>query len=52
MVKSFKSIGIKMVAIGVGRDTQNATVIATNLRYLGFERTLGISRPKDIPKKY
>jgi len=51
MVKSFKSIGIKMVAIGVGRDTQNATVIATNLRYLGFERTLGISRLKDIPKK-
>ena len=51
MVKSFKSIGIKMVAIGVGRDTQNATVIATNLRYLGFERTLGIPRLKDIPKK-
>jgi len=51
MVKSFKSIGIKMVAIGVGRDTQNATIIATNLRYLGFERTLGISRLKDIPKK-
>jgi len=51
MVKSFKSIGVKMVAIGVGRDTRNATIIATNLKYLGFERTLGVSRLKDIPNK-
>jgi len=51
MVKSFKSIGIKMVAIGVGRDIRNATIIATNLKYLGFERTLGVSRLKDIPNK-
>jgi hypothetical protein len=51
MVKSFKSIGIKMVAIGVGRDTRNATIIATNLKYLGFDRTLGVSRLKDIPNK-
>jgi len=51
MVKSIKSTGIKMVAIGVGRDTPNATIIATNLKYLGFERTLGVSRLKDIPKK-
>ena len=51
MVKSFKSIGIKMVAIGIGRDTRNATIIATNLKYLGFERTLGVSRLKDIPNK-
>ena len=51
MVKSLKSIGIKMVAIGVGRDTSNATIIATNLKYLGFERTLGASRLNDIPKK-
>ena len=51
MVKSLKSIGIKMVAIGVGRDTPNATIIATNLKYLGFERALGVSRLNDIPKK-
>tara|TARA_B100000378_G_scaffold80468_1_gene63108 strand:- start:71 stop:1012 length:942 start_codon:yes stop_codon:yes gene_type:complete len=51
MVKSLKSLGIKMVAIGVGRDTSNATIIATNLKYLGFERTLGVSRLNDIPKK-
>ena len=51
MVKLFKSIGIRMVAIGVGRDTRNATIIATNLKYLGFERTLGVSRLRDIPNK-
>jgi len=51
MVKSFKAVGIKMVAIGVGRDTRNATIIATNLKYLGFERTLGVSRLRDIPNK-
>ena len=51
MIKSFKSFGIKMVALGVGRDTLSATIIATNLRHLGFERTLGVSRLKDIPKK-
>ena len=51
MVKSLKSLGIKMVAIGVGRATSNATIIATNLKYLGFERTLGVSRLNDIPKK-
>ena len=51
LVLALKSIGIKMVAIGVGRDTPNATIIATNLKYLGFERTLGVSRLNDIPKK-
>ena len=51
MIKSLKSFGIKMVALGVGRDTLSATIIATNLRHLGFERTLGVSRLKDIPKK-
>ena len=51
MIKSFKSFGIKMVALGVGRDTLSATIIATNLKHLGFERTLGVSRLKDIPKK-
>ena len=51
VVKSFKAVGIKMVAIGVGRDTRNATIIATNLKYLGFERTLGVSRLRDIPNK-
>lgn len=51
MVKTFKSMGIKMVAIGLGPDTTRATIIANNLKYLGYERTLAVSRLKDIPNK-
>lgn len=51
MVKSLKALGIKMVAIGVGHDTYGATNIATNLKYLEYERTLAVSRLKDIPNK-
>ena len=51
MVKTLKSLGIKMVAIGLGPDTTRATIIANNLKYLGFERTLAVSRLNDIPKK-
>ena len=32
MVKTFKSLGIKMVAIGLGPDTTRATIIANNLK--------------------
>lgn len=51
MVKSLKQLGIKMVAIGVGPDTTRATTIANNLKHLGYERTLAVSRIKDIPKR-
>jgi hypothetical protein len=51
MVKSLKTLGIKMVAIGVGRDTFSATKIANNLKYLGYESTLAVSRLKDIPNR-
>ena len=51
MVKSLKSLGIKMVAIGLGPDTTRATIIANNLKYLGYERTLAVSRLNDIPNK-
>jgi len=51
MVKAFKQLGIKMVAIGVGPDTTRATTIAYNLKYLGYERTLAVSRINDIPKR-
>ncbi|RJQ29436.1 VWA domain-containing protein, partial [Candidatus Parcubacteria bacterium] len=51
MVKSLKTVGIKMVAIGVGRDTFGATQIANNLKYLEYERTLAVSRLKDIPNR-
>lgn len=51
MLKSLKSIGIKMVAIGLGPTTMRATTIANNLKHLGYERTLAVSRLNDIPKK-
>jgi hypothetical protein len=51
MVKSLKSLGINMVAIGVGHDTFGATKIASNLKYLDYERTLAVSRLKDIPSR-
>jgi len=51
MVKTLKSLGIKMVAIGLGPDTTRATIIANNLKILGYERTLAVSRLNDIPNK-
>jgi hypothetical protein len=50
-MRDFKIIGIKMVAIGVGPDTTDAIKIANNLRRLGYERTLAVSRLNDIPKR-
>ncbi len=40
-----------MVAIGFGPDTEDAILIANNLRRLGYERTLAVSRLSDIPKR-
>lgn len=51
MVKTLKSLGIKMVAMGLGPDTTRATIITNNLKHLGYERTLAVSRLNDIPKK-
>ena len=51
MTKSLKGLGIKMVALGLGQNTIRATTIANNLRHLGYEKTLAVSRLNDIPKK-
>lgn len=51
MVKTFRQTGIKMVALGLGPNTTRATTIANNLKYLGYERTLAVSRINDIPKR-
>ena len=40
-----------MVAIGLGPNPIRATTIAVNLTHLGYERTLAVSRLKDIPGK-
>ncbi len=51
MTKSFKNLGISMVALGLGPNTIRATTIANNLRHLGYEKTMAVSRLKDIPNK-
>lgn len=51
MTKTLKGLGIKMIAIGLGPNTIRATTIATNLKHLGYEKTLAVSRLKDIPTK-
>lgn len=51
VMRDFKSLGIKMVSIGVGPDTGDAIVIANNLKRLGYERSLAVSRLNDIPKR-
>ncbi len=51
MIKSIKNLGVKMVSLGLGPNTMRATTIANNLKYLGYERTLAVSRLHDIPNK-
>lgn len=51
IIRAFRGIGVRMVALGVGPDVLRATTIASNLKRLGYERTLAVSRLEDIPKK-
>ena len=51
ITKIFKGFGISMVALGLGQNTVRATTIANNLRYLGYEKTMAVSRLNDIPSK-
>ncbi len=49
--KALKRLGISMVALGLGPNTIRATTIANNLKHLGYEKTMAVSRLKDIPSK-
>ena len=51
MINSMKSLGINMVALGLGPNTLRSTTIANNLKHLGYEKTLAVSRLNDIPSK-
>ena len=51
MMRDFKLLGTRMVSIGVGPDIADATIIANNLRRLGYERSLAVSRLNEIPKR-
>ena len=51
MINSMKSLGIIIVALGLGPNTLRSTTIANNLKHLGYEKTLAVSRLNDIPGK-
>ena len=51
MVLSYRTMGIHMVALGLGRSLNDSLEIGNNLKYLGYERSLAVSRLQDIPKK-
>jgi len=51
MVRIFKGLGISMVSLGLGPNTVRATTIANNLKHLGYEKTMAVSRLNDIPSK-
>ena len=51
MVLSFRKIGSHMVALGLGRNIDEAISIGQNLRYLDYERSLAVSKLEDIPRK-
>ena len=51
MTKSLKRLGICMIAMGLGPNMIRATTIANNLRHLGYEKTIAVSKLRDIPSK-
>lgn len=52
-VTSYKRYGIRMIAIGLGVDLNDAIGIGYNLKYLNYEKTLTLSKKRlqDLPKK-
>jgi uncharacterized protein YegL len=50
-IKNLKRLGISMIALGLGPNTIRSITIANNLKHLGYEKTLAVSRLNDIPKK-
>ena len=51
MVLSYRKMGVRMVAIGVGRNVNDSVGIGHNLKYLNYEKAVSVSRLQDIPKK-
>jgi nitric oxide reductase activation protein len=51
MVLTYRKMGIKMVALGVGRNINDSVGITHNLKYLDYEKTVAVSRLQDMPKK-
>jgi hypothetical protein len=51
MVLSYRKSGIRMVAIGVGRNINDSVGIGHNLKYLNYEKAISVSRLQDMPKR-
>lgn len=51
MIKILRGMGIRMVALGMGPNVIRATEIVNNLKHLGYERAVAVSRLADIPGK-
>ena len=51
MVLMYRRMGIRMVALGLGRTLNAAVNISQNLHYLEYEKSLAVSMLGDIPKK-
>jgi nitric oxide reductase activation protein len=50
-IKTYKMNGIHMVAVGVGKNVNNAINIGLNLKYLEYEKILVVSQLDEIPKR-
>ena len=51
IISTYRQAQIHMVAVGVGHNVNDAINIGHNLKGLGFEKTLAVSRIQDIPKR-
>jgi nitric oxide reductase activation protein len=51
IIKTYKMNGIHMVAVGVGKNVNNAINIGLNLKYLEYEKILVVSQLNEIPTK-
>jgi hypothetical protein len=51
MVLLYRRMGIRMVALGLGRTLKEAVDISQNLQYLDYEKSLAVSKLEDIPTK-
>ena len=51
IIATYKTMGIHMLAVGMGKNISTAINIGQNLKGLEFERTLAISRLHDIPNR-
>ena len=51
MVLLYRRMGIRMVALGLGRTLNEAVNISQNLQYLEYEKSVAVSELKAIPEK-